>query len=83
MLEHTHIKDSILKLLNGADVRVINPQNDGLHFEAIVISDRFEGKSLVEQHQIVMQGLEHLFSSSLHALSLKTYTPQQWKEATV
>jgi len=80
MLEMGQIKNAILKTLEDADVKITNPQKDGLHFEAVVISSLFEGKSLVEQHQIVMQALSHLFSSSLHALRLKTYTPDEWEK---
>ncbi|MCB1073039.1 MAG: BolA/IbaG family iron-sulfur metabolism protein [Chlamydiia bacterium] len=58
----------------------MNPQKDGLHFDAIVISSLFSGKSLVEQHQMVMAPLKELFDSKLHALSLKTYTPEEWNE---
>lgn len=78
MLENSQIKNAILKAVENAEIHIINPQNDGLHFEAIVISAHFEDKGLVEQHQVVMQGLSELFSSSLHALSLKTYTPEEW-----
>ena len=80
MLEKTQIKNAILKVVKDADVKNHNPQNDGLHFEAIVISPHFVNKSLIEQHQIVMQGLSDLFSASLHALSLKTYTPEEWEK---
>lgn len=78
MLENSQIKDAILKVVDNAEVHIVNPQQDGRHFEAIVISDHFEGKGLVEQHQIIMEGLRELFNSSLHALSLKTYTPEEW-----
>lgn len=79
MLESSEIKNAIINSLKDAEVKITNPPNDGLHFEAIVISALFEGKSLVEQHQLVMQPLTELFSSSLHALSLRTFTPDEWK----
>jgi len=78
MLEIAQIKNAILEIVRDADVKITNPPLDGLHFEAIVISSLFEGKSLVEQHQLVMNALKDLFSTTLHALSLKTYTPKEW-----
>lgn len=73
------IKETIEKRLGDATIHILNPTGDGVHFEAIVISHQFEGKTLVEQHRMVMEDLKVLFSTSLHALSLKTYTPDQWK----
>jgi acid stress-induced BolA-like protein IbaG/YrbA len=56
--------------------------NDGVHLEAIVISSVFEGISLVKQHQMVMLSLkEHFNSQELHALALKTYTPESWENS--
>lgn len=81
MIEESQIIDAIHSSINEADVRIMNPRNDGLHFDAIVISPQFSGKSLVEQHQMVMNPLKGLFDSKLHALSLKTYTPEEWERA--
>ncbi len=78
MIEVSQIINAIQNSLDGAEVRVMNPLQDGLHFVAIVISSHFSGKSLVKQHQMVMDSLKDLFESSLHALSLKTYTPEEW-----
>lgn len=73
------IKQTILKALPDAQVIVEDPMEDGVHLEAIVISPSFEGKSLVQQHKIVMQSLSEHFQATLHALSLRTLTPEQWK----
>ena len=83
MLEIAKIQETIKKVLEDALVEITNPPQDGKHFEAVVVSALFEGKSLIEQHQMVMQALKDLFSSSLHALSLKTYTPDEWALACV
>ncbi len=50
---------------------------DGRHFEAIVISSEFSGKIMLEQHRLVYAGLGEKMEV-IHALSLKTYTPEQW-----
>lgn len=70
------IKKTIKKAIPGA--RVIIPDNDGTHFEAVVISEDFMGKSLVQQHRMVMAALAEHLKERIHALSLKTYTPEQY-----
>jgi len=57
---------------------IVTVDGDGVHFEAIVVSSEFEGKGLLEQHQMVYKALGELMKD-IHALSLKTYTPDQWK----
>lgn len=54
---------------------------DGTHFEAIVVSAAFAGKSRVQRHQMVYQTLGDRMREEIHALSMKTYTPQEWKES--
>ena len=65
----------------GAVVQVANPENDELHYEAVVVSEEFEHLPLVKQHQRVMQAVKEEFGGAVHALKLKTYTPVQWKMA--
>lgn len=79
MIEASQIIHVIQSAIAGADVQLVSPKNDGLHFDAIVISSLFAEKSLIEQHQMVMTPLKELFDSKLHALSLKTYTPKEWE----
>jgi len=75
------IKETILKAIPDAVVYVMDPNNDGEHFEAIVIAESFVGLSLVKQHQRVMMPLTQAFASSVHALALKTFTPEKWELA--
>ena len=79
-MKTSEIESAIRNLVKVAHVEVLNPRLDGLHFEAVVVSEDFRGKSLIEQHQIIMNGLKNYFHSSLHALSLKTSTPEKWKD---
>ena len=73
------IKQTILEELPEALVYVMDPNNDGEHFEAIVVSDTFRDLSLVKQHQVVMTALTDKFATSVHALALKTFTPEKWE----
>lgn len=62
------------------EARVMVRGDDGVHFEAVVISDAFAGQSLVQQHRLVYAALgDRLAREDIHALALKTYTPDAWQ----
>jgi acid stress-induced BolA-like protein IbaG/YrbA len=66
--------------LPGSTVRVDDLTGGGDHFQVWIVSESFEGKSLVDQHQMVYGVLrDALGSERIHALALKTYTPAQWE----
>ena len=48
------------------------------HYEATVVSPAFEGQTRVAQHQMVYRALGELMAGPVHALALKTYTPERW-----
>lgn len=52
--------------------------DDGTHFEAVLVSSAFVGKSMVQQHQLVYAALGDRMREEIHALSMQTYTPGQW-----
>ena len=53
---------------------------DGTHFEAVVVSEEFIGKSRIQRHQRVYQTLGDRMRNEIHALSMKTFTPQEWQQ---
>jgi acid stress-induced BolA-like protein IbaG/YrbA len=63
--------------LPGALVEVQDTTGGGDHFEALVVSDRFDGRGLVERHQLVYGALGDAMRVRVHALALKTLTPAQ------
>ena len=71
------IKQTVETAVDGATAYVIDP--DGQHLQALVISPSFEGVSLVKQHKMVMNALKEAFDTHLHALQLKTFTPEKWE----
>ena len=74
------IKSALEKALPGATVEVQDYTGGGNHFQVLVVSASFEGKGLVDQHQMVYGALrESLGNERIHALALKTYTPEQWQ----
>ena len=55
--------------------------DDGQHFQAVVVSPLFAGKTRVQQHQQVYQALGERMRSEIHALSLQTFTPEAWAKS--
>ncbi len=58
----------------------VEVSGDGAHFEAVVVSAEFIGKSRIQRHQRVYQALGDRMREEIHALSMKTYTPQEWEK---
>jgi acid stress-induced BolA-like protein IbaG/YrbA len=52
---------------------------DGEHFQALVVSREFEGRSRVQRHQLVYRALGDRMREEIHALSMRTLTPQEWQ----
>lgn len=63
----------------GMAVSHLNVEGDGQHFFAVVVSDEFEGMNRVQRHQRVYQTLGERMREEIHALSIKTFTPQEWE----
>jgi stress-induced morphogen len=70
------IENLIRTGLPDAQVEVRDPLNDRTHFEAVVLSPSFAGKTKVQQHKMVYAALGASFDGPLHALALKTGVPQ-------
>ncbi|NIM69625.1 MAG: BolA/IbaG family iron-sulfur metabolism protein [Xanthomonadales bacterium] len=67
------IEQMIRAGLPDAEVRVSG--DDGVHFEALVISPSFEGKSTLQRHRMVYATLGELMGREIHALGLRTELP--------
>ncbi len=76
-MQAKEIEALITEAMPGAEVTVRG--DDGRHFEAVVVSEEFAGKTQVQQHRRVYQALGgRMESQEIHALALKTYTPETW-----
>ena len=69
------IKKWIEEGLEDARVEI---EGDGRHFNAVIVSPAFEGKNSVQRHQLVYGVLGDKMKSDIHALSMRTLTPEQW-----
>lgn len=63
---------------NGLPCEHVQVAGDGQHFEAIIVSPEFSGKNMVQQHQLVYKALGDRMRQEIHALSMKTYSPEDW-----
>jgi acid stress-induced BolA-like protein IbaG/YrbA len=58
----------------------IELEGDGQHWHATIVAAEFEGKRLIQRHKLVYATLgEKIQTNEVHALSMKTYTPQEWQ----
>ncbi len=53
---------------------------DGAHFQALIVSKEFEGKRTIARHQLVYQALGERMRAEIHALSMRTLTPDEFEE---
>ena len=74
-LIHFEVKDFTGRHLN-------HKQHDGgFHLEAIIVSDDFTSKNLVERHRLVYEIMGNLMQKEIHALSMKTLTNEEWQKS--
>lgn len=77
MLSATQLQSYITQELSCDYIQVLG--DDGTHFEAIIVSPAFVGKNMVQQHQLVYAALGDRMRVEIHALGMKTYTPEKWQ----
>ncbi len=70
--------DQIEKSIAGSKADV---SGDGSKFEALVISEEFDGLSTLKRHKMIYAVLdEHIKSGAIHALTIKAYTANEWQQ---
>jgi acid stress-induced BolA-like protein IbaG/YrbA len=79
MMQPEQVEKIIAAGLSCEHLQVVG---DGHHFEALIVSAEFVGKNRVQRQQRVNEVLrQHFNSGELHALSMKTQTPEEWRAA--
>jgi acid stress-induced BolA-like protein IbaG/YrbA len=63
----------------GLPCQHLEVEGDGQHFFATIVSPDFEGKRLIQRHQLVYAALGDRMREEIHALSMKTLTPAEWQ----
>ncbi len=82
MISPQQLEIMIKAQMPDAQVQVQDLTGRSAHYQVTVVSSQFEGKAVVKQHQLVYGALrlrEAISSETIHALALKTYTPQAWR----
>ncbi len=74
-MDAAEIEQLIKASITDAQVTIEDLRGDGDHYAAMVVSAQFEGKSRVQQHQMVYQALQGRMGGQLHALALQTAVP--------
>lgn len=67
-------------IARGMSTSYLTVVGDGQHFEAVVVSAEFEGMSRIQRQLRVNKALGERITTDIHALSMKTFTPQEWQE---
>lgn len=61
----------------------IQVEGDGQHFFATIVSPQFEGKRLIQRHQLVYAAMGDRMKAEVHALSIKAFTPEEFLKNSV
>lgn len=78
MLEPERVHALLAAAFADAEVELVDLTGTQDHYQARIVSSAFEGKSMLEQHQLVYGALGSAMHGPIHALALKTYTPAAW-----
>ena len=76
-MDPDRIKAKVQEAMPEAQISV---QGDGRHFDVVVVSSEFEGLPKVKQHRRVYSALDEDLQGDLHAVQLKTFTPEQYQQ---
>ncbi|KAM4690342.1 bolA-like protein 1 [Rhinophrynus dorsalis] len=68
-----------LEVLNESYMHAV-PKGSETHFKVVVVSEMFNGKSLIQRHRLVNELLKEELAGPVHALSIQAKTPQQWED---
>ncbi|MBO9357557.1 BolA/IbaG family iron-sulfur metabolism protein [Bordetella petrii] len=68
-------------IADGLPCDHLDVQGDGSHFDAVIVSPAFEGKRLIARHQLVYAALGERMKAEIHALSMRTLTPDEYAKA--
>lgn len=81
MISADDIRSTLEEAFPGSTIELQDLTGGGDHWQVFIVSPAFEGKGLVEQHQMVYGALkEAMGDQRIHALALKTFTPAQWEK---
>jgi stress-induced morphogen len=78
MIEPAEVERLLRARFSDAQLELVDLTGTRDHYQARIVSSAFAGKSLIEQHQLVYGALGAAMRGAIHALALKTFTPDAW-----
>lgn len=80
-----HIKASILEVKDDSAKHKRHKQSEGKggHYKLMIVSNEFEGMTLVQRHRKIYDALQMHGSTQIHALAIAAWTEKEWKEKNV
>jgi stress-induced morphogen len=79
MIEPSEVESLLKAAFPDAEVSVVDLTGTRDHYQATVVTEAFAGKTRIAQHQLVYKALGDAMSGPIHALALKTFTPEAWQ----
>ncbi|KZY31114.1 MULTISPECIES: BolA family protein [unclassified Oleiphilus] len=77
-MQASEVEKLILDQMDDVEVRV---ESDGYHYQVTAIGEVFAGLSPVKKQQLIYACLnKYIIDGTIHAVIIKTYTPQEWAE---
>jgi len=74
------VRSQLASAFPDAQIEVVDLTGTHDHYQATIVSTAFEGKTPIEQHQLVYRALGAAMYGPIHALALKTYTPHRYSQ---
>ncbi len=81
------IKNKLTTTLNPSTIEIFDnsqahaghagAQSGGGHYHVMIVSEQFDGKSLVQRHQLIYKALGDLMKNEIHALGIEAYSPTE------
>tara|TARA_B100001013_G_C24566721_1_gene424822 strand:+ start:154 stop:396 length:243 start_codon:yes stop_codon:yes gene_type:complete len=72
------IEENIKKVMPNSIIKVIDTNGTGDHFSVMVVSDLFDGLTLVDRHKLIYKALNKYLNNQIHALQIKTITNKEY-----
>ncbi len=73
------LKPFVMQVINESDNHNV-PAGSESHFKLVLVSERFEGKTLLARHRLINSILESQLQNGIHALAIHTYTESEWRD---
>lgn len=76
-MDPTALQRKVEEAFPAGVIEVVDTTGGGDHFDLLVVSERFDGLTLLKRHRLVYDALGDLMRAEIHALSIRTATPKE------